>query len=640
VSALKRTIFILIAGLWCTTASAARVLFFQADPANPMVEARLSLACRFYGIELVQGTNAVASDTPTAIVVDAGALRGLSSSDLPSEHRGVLIAGITGQTDTKALGMWALSAVQPSQQVVQNLRGSFVSVADDLPQLTAELAGQQLPVDIAEGSQLTAASARPILSYADGHPLFVAAGSPQRPVFLLADLTVIDPPNSSVRFYDRGFFAEIAPYMIFLRNAFGESVWHADGDYANLTIDDPWLDESYGNLNFAELLREMDQANFHTTIAYIPWNFDRPSSQAVLDLFKSRPDRYSLCVHGNNHDHREFYSYDEHPGAEWPARPLEEQDADLRQGLARIERFEHLSGLAVDRVMVFPHGIAPDQTLERMKQYNFMATSNVGYVPLDTPIPTDPLFWLRRVTDRFGGGFASLDRAEPGHLTPADIAIDLFLDNPVLFVEHLRYFSDSRAVFNPVAQQVNQTQPAVQWVGLGTLSQHLTLMRREDNGSWTVRAFSPDVLLSNPDRAPRQIRVIKKDDGNVPVEQVLVGENSVEWSRSSEGFIQIDVIVPPQQQRRVRVVYQNNYSAAAEELAKSDRKVNLLRQLSEIRDQMLTAGPIGAFIDRFYYDSNLYQLGLKALLAMGAGLVLGLFGIVFIIRRKRKHRHV
>ncbi|QHI70275.1 hypothetical protein [Tichowtungia aerotolerans] len=627
------------AWFFCGTAFAARVVFFSANPSNPTVEERLKLACRFYGIDLVYGADAATDETPTAAVIEAGALGALSPSDLPANNRALLIAGITFQTSEKKLREWAGEPVASGRQVIRNAVGSFVTVSAKNRELAAELVGQKLPVDIAEGYQLTTVSGQPVISYQDGRPLFVRVGSPDQPVFLLADLSVIDPPNSSIRFYDQGFFAEIAPYLMFLRNTFREYGWHADHDYANLTIDDPWLCRSYGNLDFQELLNEMGLADFHTTIAYIPWNYDQKSAPEVLKMFRDRPDRFSLCVHGNNHDHREFYSYEPRPDAEWPARPLADQDADLRQGLARIARFEQGSGLSVDRVMVFPHGIAPDPTLGLLKRYNYKATSNAGYVPLDTPPPEDSLFWLRRVSDRFGGGFASLDRTEPANRTSADIAIDLFLDNPVLFVEHLRFFSGSRAAFNPFAREVNTIQPDVHWVGLGSLIEHLYLMRLEDDGTWTVHSFSPEIVLENPDGQSRRYRVLKSDDGRVPVAQVLVDGADAEFTWNHEGLLVVDLSVPPYQQRRIQIVFENNFAVENEDLSKPDRRVNMLRYLSSIRDQYLTAGPLGALIDRYYYNSNLYHFGMKILLPVAAVLLLLPVLLFVFVRKKMKRRH-
>ena len=63
--------------------------------------------------------------------------------------------------------------------------------------------------------------------------------------------------------------------MIFAKYGAGDRGWHALHHDANLTIDDPWLREPYGHLDYKDLLTEMERHNFHTTIAFIPWNYDR-----------------------------------------------------------------------------------------------------------------------------------------------------------------------------------------------------------------------------------------------------------------------------------------------------------------------------------------------------------------------------
>jgi hypothetical protein len=67
--------------------------------------------------------------------------------------------------------------------------------------------------------------------------------------------------------------------------------------YANIIIDDPLLRENYGYLNYRKLLDLMDKHNFFSTIAFIPWNYKR-TDKKIAALFKERPDRFSLCVHG------------------------------------------------------------------------------------------------------------------------------------------------------------------------------------------------------------------------------------------------------------------------------------------------------------------------------------------------------
>lgn len=83
----------------------------------------------------------------------------------------------------------------------------------------------------------------------------------------------------------------MAPFVLFLRYAAGNYGWQLDGHYANLTIDDAWLTQPYGHLDYPALLTEMEKHNFHTTIAFIPWNFDRSEPDTVT-LFRDHPERF------------------------------------------------------------------------------------------------------------------------------------------------------------------------------------------------------------------------------------------------------------------------------------------------------------------------------------------------------------
>ena len=61
-----------------------------------------------------------------------------------------------------------------------------------------------------------------------------------------------------------------------------------------IIIDDPFLKASYGFLDFCKLLDLMDKHNFHTTIAFIPWNYRR-TNKKTAKLFLDRPDRFSCA---------------------------------------------------------------------------------------------------------------------------------------------------------------------------------------------------------------------------------------------------------------------------------------------------------------------------------------------------------
>src|SRR5208282_2762693 len=98
---------------------------------------------------------------------------------------------------------------------------------------------------------------------------------------------------------------------------------------------------------------------------------------------------------------------------DYGSKPLDVQVAALRQSLARMDRFQALTGIPYDKVMVFPHSIGPEKTLEALKTYNYLATINSTNVPMDSVRPPGLLFAMRSVTLSFGG-FPSIVRYSVG----------------------------------------------------------------------------------------------------------------------------------------------------------------------------------------------------------------------------------
>jgi hypothetical protein len=197
-----------------------------------------------------------------------------------------------------------------------------------------------------------------------------------------------------------------------LENA-DERAWHPPGYFANFTVGDTVLKEPYGHLTYEGLLKEMHKTNFHTTIGFIPWNYDCCDDE-VASLFRKNPDRFSVCVHGNNHDHYELYKYETALRDSWRAKPLHDQEEDIVKAVARMERFSELTGVDYDRVMVFPHAIAPAKTLGLLKKYGFLSTVNVGDVPLGIKVPSVHVLKHSFEPPLFDN-FVSLDMWPAGH---------------------------------------------------------------------------------------------------------------------------------------------------------------------------------------------------------------------------------
>ena len=121
------------------------------------------------------------------------------------------------------------------------------------------------------------------------------------------------------------------PLLIFLKHVFSDAVWHRSTNQACLIIDDPWLIEPYGSISYIKLLDQMKQIPFHTSIAFIPYNYDRSSTELV-EFLKENTRYFSFIIHGNNHDHYEFSRYSD--------IPFINQRSDILQAMKRMEAFK------------------------------------------------------------------------------------------------------------------------------------------------------------------------------------------------------------------------------------------------------------------------------------------------------------
>jgi hypothetical protein len=511
----------------------------------------------------------------------------------------------------------------------------------DLPYIARELSGQHIPVKKFQGYHLILdekKEAQVILRIEDEEnkaslDYLVRTTVAGSEVFFQ---TEIRASIESIGRTDKTGFLGIAPLMMFLRYSGAEQCWHSVGDYANLTIDDPWLTEPYGHLSYKELLEEMKKVNFHTTISLIPWNYDR-SKPDVVSLFQENPDKFSVCIQGNNHDHYEFYRYKTKPGEPWPAKPLHVQEANIKQAIARMEKFSALTELTHERVMVFPHGIAPTKTLGLLKKYNFLGTVNGGYrgnVPLGAHEPTNPLYYLRPTTLEFQN-FPSLIRYSPKEISQFHIAIDLFLDNPILLYEHHDFFENTLEAFNKTAKAVHDIQPNVLWHSLGYILRHLYLKKLRDDGNYDILAFTSDFLIENTHERDVTFFVQKEESFVPPIKQLTVDGQPYPYDRQGNHLI-LKITIPPRASRQVVIEYENELNIAAIDISKNQWRVNLLRRLSDFRDMILSRNMLGHSFIHFYYGTGLFKFGTIGLVVLGIFSTAIVFSGIFYLRMRSK----
>jgi hypothetical protein len=481
-------------------------------------------------------------------------------------HPGSLITLTDGaiQGATKPLDShrdWIVSSLAP--EITREFTGQVINSRSEEPQSDFEIIMNEFVI--------------PLISSTDDegrtYPIFASMQIGKGSIFIDAgdDGESLDSTPLRALYYDindwnRGF-TQVVPLMFAIRYVFGEEAWHNDHNYANLTIDDPALVEPWNNLSYTQLLLEMELHNFHTTIAMHPLNWTE-SKPEVIDLFRRYPNYYSLVQHGNNGDGYEFYKYtvsedDEYEGQELLERPLADQEADIIEGLSRMTKHRMQTGIPFDRLMVFPWGISPEQTLVLLKKYNYLATVNAQDTPLEANRPSDWDYEMYPAIMDYGN-FPSLTRRHPGTYGPFQpdlqpFIFDLFIDKPALFYSHAyegELFSDGIDAFNPVADQMNQLTTGVEWRSLGYILKQLSLEKINDDGSVDVRMYTNNLILTNDSASERIYHISKDETLNVPISNVTVNTHEFPYS-VKDGFLMLDILLQGISTAEIKITYEN-----------------------------------------------------------------------------------
>ncbi len=626
----------------------AEVIFVRSTVDSPAAQETLESAARFYGLSVRVVTNpgatnkgeglgaAIASNQTVALVMTPRALGETHrdqllrtvASHLPGKLP-LLIVGTPSEMSPEILKEWSggvltgCSRIEAKRELAYrvgprtNMTGALASIAIQTGKTSISVFAVSEPSEAEDIIRVQSAE--------DGTmaPVFTATTIRGQKIFW--DCTgsaeaAISPVLGDTTATELRF-AEIAPVLMFLKWAGGKYAWHMYRHYANLTIDDPSLREPYGFLNYAGLLNQMDKHHFHSTIAFIPWNYDR-SDPSVIAVIRSRPDRFSIAIHGNNHDHKEFTDYN--------SKPLSVQIAALRQSLARMERFQALTGIPFDRVMVFPHSIAPEQTIRALKNYNYLATVNSNNVPMGSTNPSDPNFGLRSFTTIFAG-LTSISRVSvDAGFSREYVAIQAFLENPLLFYCHHEFFERGIDAFNAVAEWVNAQESDTRWSGLGEVVRHLYLMRLRPDSDYDVATFGPDIQLENPSDGPAVFHIQRLEPDQAQLDSIVVDGYplSFHWK---DGTVRFEVPMRAGESREIMVRYKQTVSAATVSAAKNSLRVYLLRMGSEFRDEVLYKVPPGRALIHAYYGQWPGKLTIGA-----AGVLVGVVsGLCFLTLKRR-----
>ncbi|MGF7182421.1 hypothetical protein [Tunturiibacter psychrotolerans] len=605
-------IFALVSSSCCY---ASDLVFIRSDHSVSDDQKEIEAAAAFYGLNLkvVKVTSrgddlairrTVEDKETVGVAIEANALATVSKRSLfrALNRRAIsniplFILGVQRDLSLALLKGWSGGEATRCAPIESSSKSRYVF--DRVQGVTWQLANLEIPLSnkktlyLAFEDNRMAQRIESIRGGGETFPVFIESTIGQQAVFLAC--AVPEGGNVSDNQDLVSAFLRIAPAMMFVRYSAGERSWHALHHYANFTIDDPWLREPYGHVNYEGLLGEMDKHHFHTTIAFIPWNYKR-SQPEVVSLFRNHSDLFSIAIHGNDHDHKEFTDYGE--------KSLADQVGGLRQALARMERFQRLTGIPYDKVMIFPHSIAPEQTLGALKTYNFLATVNSSNVPQNATRPADLSEILRPVTLSFEG-FPSISRySTEMKISEAYIAINQFLDNPLFFYAHSDFFSKGISAFDQVADEVNKLEPATEWRSLGDIARHLYVVKLRDDSNYDVQAFSNDICLENTTSQSSTFYVQKREIGDQTIDAVTVDGLAQPYSIQQDR-ISLILTIPLRGSRCIAIRYANNLKSSPINASHGSIVVYMLRMGSDFRDIYLAKSGFGLAFIRFY---NVHRL--------------------------------
>jgi hypothetical protein len=395
------------------------------------------------------------------------------------------------------------------------------------------------------------------------------------PVFASSERLIdIDAELVTPNFDVRDHLFSAVPAVSYIRWAFAHSGWRAREASACLVIDDPLLKARYGFVRFRELLALMKQHRFSTSIAFIPWNWRR-NDREVVKLFQDNPESYSLCIHGCDHTAGEFGTSDR-----------QRLRAVASEAVRRMSLHERRTGLAHDRVMVFPQGVFSAEAIPELKHTGFHAVVN-------TEVHSNPpgerklrIFDVWDVAVMAYDDFPIYTRRYPAQGVE-NLAFDLLLGKSCLMVIHHDFCSDGCVRLVQFIDQLNALKVPLTWRPLGDVVRRSYRQKEVSPDCVEIEMYGSELLIENGSDRAKSYFVSRREREPHTIESLHAESRRVPWDSAGD-YIRCEVNLGPGESTLLTLRFK-----AAEHAVHSSQnlgyaaKTMLRRYLSEARDNYL-----------------------------------------------------
>ena len=469
-------------------------------------------------------------------------------------------------------------ASDPAASLVTTQGGGQWSVSDELPGFCRSMSGIRVTSTggperalVFDGSKSNAAS---IVFNARG-TAFVRVEFHGVPVYMSAGGIVDVQAPLRTRVFDvRLDFLTAVPVVLYVTWAFGDRCWRPAETLACLVVDDPPLRPRYGHINFEHFLRLMERLDFSTSVAFIPWNWNR-SARKTVRLFAENHNRFSLSVHGCDHARGEYGDRDRDRLLSKSGRALE-----------RMDRHKARTGLPYDRVMVLPQGVFSEPAIEALKRAGFLAVVNTEVISATGEVSRIRVCDYWDVALMSYSEFPIFTRRRPSDGIE-NFAFDILLGKPCLVVVHHTDFHDDCRQVEGFIAQLKKLNAQLRWMNLAEVVRRSIRQRLVSPHDMEVEIYCSEARIENLSGQQRAFRICKRESTSDGIREIRVGAHAVEWT-ASRGRVCFEAELNRGESTEVAIAFQELAVDGVVGQRLRDRvRVAARRYLCEARDNYL-----------------------------------------------------